>query len=243
MFQFKQFTIHQDRTAMKVSTDSCLFGAWVAAQLKKENQASKKVLDVGTGTGLLSLMIAQESNYEIDALEIDAGAAQQARENVEVSPWKEKISIIEADLLVFSPGKKYDVIISNPPFYENELNSGKSAKDIAHHSKALTLEQLFKKTTELLNEDGQYYFLLPYKRLDEIRLLISKAGLTIHEEVHVKPTVNHPPSRIMIRGIVMKPVEREMNPALETLILSIKDQDNQYTEAFVSLLRPYYLYL
>ena len=243
MFQFKQFTIHQERTAMKVSTDSCLFGAWVAAQLQKQIPTSKKLLDAGTGTGLLSLMIAQENNYEIDAIEIDTSAAQQARENVEASPWKERISIIEADLLVFSPGKKYDIIISNPPFYQNELNSGKTAKDIAHHSMALTLEQLFKKTAELLNEDGLYYFLLPYKRLDEIRLLISEAGLTIHEEVHVKPTVNHPPSRIMIRGIVMKPADRGMNPTSETLILSIKDQDNQYTEAFVSLLRPYYLYL
>ena len=228
---------------MKVSTDSCLFGAWVAAQLQKQIPTSKKLLDAGTGTGLLSLMIAQENNYEIDAIEIDSSAAQQARENVEASPWKERIDIIEADLLVFSPGKKYDIIISNPPFYQNELNSGKTAKDIAHHSKALTLEQLFKKTTELLNENGQYYFLLPYKRLDEIRLLISKAGLTIHEEVHVQPTVNHPPSRIMIRGIVMKPADRGMNPASEPLILSIKDQDNQYTEAFISLLRPYYLYL
>ncbi len=239
MFQFKQFTIHQDRTAMKVSTDSCLFGAWVAAQLK-ENQASKKLLDAGTGTGLLSLMIAQERNYEIDALEIDASAAQQARENVEASPWKEKICIIEKDLLAFTAGKKYDVIISNPPFYENELSSGKKAKDIAHHSKALTLEQLFKKTTELLNEDGQFYFLLPYKRLDEIRLLISKAGLTIHEEVHVKPTVNHPPSRVMIKGNVSG---SEMDSTSKPLILSIKNGDNQYTEAFISLLRPYYLYL
>lgn len=243
MFQFKQFTIQQDRTAMKVSTDSCLFGAWVAVQLKMENLASKKLLDVGTGTGLLSLMIAQENNHKIDAIEIDAAAAQQARENVEASPWKERISIVQADLLVFTTGKKYDVIISNPPFYENELSSGKSTKDIAHHSKALTLEQLFKKTTELLNEDGQYFFLLPYKRLDEIRLLISKAGLTIHEEVHVKPTVNHPPSRIMIKGNVTKPADREMNPTSEPLILSIKDQDKQYTESFVSLLRPYYLYL
>ncbi|MGZ5285828.1 MAG: tRNA1(Val) (adenine(37)-N6)-methyltransferase [Flavisolibacter sp.] len=243
MFQFKQFTIHQHRTAMKVTTDSCLFGAWTATELKNKKSASQHSLDIGTGTGLLSLMIAQESDYKIDALEIDPLAAQQARENIEASPWKEKINIIEQDLLTYSPDKQYDVIFSNPPFYENELSSGKTAKDIAHHSKALTLEQLFLKTKELLKDEGQFYFLLPYKRQEEINQLLSKAELVTVDEIHVKPSVNHAPSRIMIRGMKRESLQNHINKVSPHLILSIKDQDQQYTTEFRSLLNPYYLYL
>ncbi|MGZ8543739.1 MAG: tRNA1(Val) (adenine(37)-N6)-methyltransferase, partial [Flavisolibacter sp.] len=178
-----------------------------------------------------------------DALEIDPLAAQQARENIEASPWKEKINIIEQDLLTYSPDKQYDVIFSNPPFYENELSSGKTAKDIAHHSKALTLEQLFLKTKELLKDEGQFYFLLPYKRQEEINQLLSKAGLVTVEEIHVKPSVNHAPSRIMIRGMKRESLQNHINKVSPHLILSIKDQDQQYTTEFRSLLNPYYLYL
>ena len=242
MFQFKQFTIHQDRTAMKVSTDSCLFGAWVAGKLIKENR-SQQLLDIGTGTGLLSLMIAQQNNYEIDAIEIDPNAAQQAGENAEASPWKEKIKIIEEDFLAFTPRKKYDVIISNPPFYENELSSGKTAKDIAHHSKALTLEQLFTKTIELLQEEGNFYFLLPYKRREEIRRLLEITGLFINEEIHVRPTVNHAPSRIMIGGAKKKALQHHSNQSSHPQIFSIKNGEQEYTKEFTTLLQPYYLYL
>lgn len=228
---------------MKVSTDSCLFGAWVASILKDKKQEQHKFLDIGTGTGLLSVMIAQETHSEIDAIEIDPPAAQQARENVEASPWKEKIKIIEKDFLSFSPGRQYDVIISNPPFYENELSSGNTAKDIAHHSKALTLEQLFNRTKELLKDEGQFYFLLPYKRQEEINQLLSKAGLVTVEEVHVKPSVNHAPSRMMIRGMKCESLPNHLNKVSPHHILSIKDQDQQYTSEFITLLQPYYLYL
>ena len=123
-FQFKQFIIHQDRCAMKVTTDACLFGAWVAEEDKSEKIITKNVLDIGTGTGLLSLMYAQKNSLaNIDAIEIDEDAYIQAKENVAASPFAERINIIHDDIKRFTFSKKYDCIISNPPFYEKEIRS------------------------------------------------------------------------------------------------------------------------
>src|SRR3954447_24140360 len=116
-FKFKQFTIHHDRCAMKTTTDACLFGAWASAELhkkitekKKQRGLMPKVLDVGAGTGLLSLMIAQNNHVAIDAVEIDAEAAQQAKENVQASDWVEQIKVFKGDILNFGPDE-YDYII------------------------------------------------------------------------------------------------------------------------------------
>ena len=108
-FRFKQFTIQQDKAAMKVTTDGCLFGAWVAKQIGEQPMTAVKLLDVGTGTGILSLMIAQKNpDCSIDAVEIDNNAYEQANENIISSPWKENIQVFHADIKSFEPGKKYD---------------------------------------------------------------------------------------------------------------------------------------
>src|SRR6185369_1848613 len=116
-FQFKQFTIHQDRCAMKVTTDACLFGAWVAEKVKSQKSKIKNLLDIGTGTGLLSLMYSQKnSNCTIDAIEINEEAYEQAKENVAASPFAEQVHVMKGDVRTFLLDKKYDLIISNPPF-------------------------------------------------------------------------------------------------------------------------------
>src|SRR5262245_3491214 len=125
-FQFKQFTIHQDRCAMKVTTDSCLFGAWVASResaARSSPGTRRRILDIGGGTGLLALMLAQRTNAFIDSIEIDKDAFQQAEENVKASPWSDRISLYHGDAREFSFQHKYQTIICNPPFYEKELKS------------------------------------------------------------------------------------------------------------------------
>ena len=131
-FNFKQFTVNQDRCAMKVTTDSCLFGTWVAKEMQAATTHNvKTMLDIGAGSGLLSLMVAQKNAVLIEAVEIDADAAQQARENVAASPWKDKINVVNRDVLQWKPSHSYDFIFSNPPFYENDLKSDKKGKNIA----------------------------------------------------------------------------------------------------------------
>jgi tRNA1Val (adenine37-N6)-methyltransferase len=142
-FRFKQFTVYHDRTAMKVTTDACLFGAWSSEIINKGLFAKDNALEIGAGTGLLSLMVAQKNNITIDAVEIDASASQQAAENIVASPWKERISIHHSDILRFDNHKKYDCIFSNPPFYENEIDSINDKKNLAHHGLGLKLDVLF----------------------------------------------------------------------------------------------------
>jgi tRNA1Val (adenine37-N6)-methyltransferase len=239
-FQFKQFTIQQDRCAMKVTTDGCLFGAWVSEDVSYRMPDIRTMLDIGTGTGLLSLMLAQKNTeLKIDAIEIDEDAAKQAAENVAASPWKEKIEVFHADAKTFSFSKKYDCIISNPPFYTNELKGDRTKKNIAHHDEGLLLPELLSIIKNNLNKDGQFYLLLPYKRNDEIRRLVIENELEITELVFVRQSVSHDFFRILLSG------KLKGETLTETRIneIAIKNEEQQYSTAFMSLLKDYYLHL
>ena len=172
-FKFKQFTVYQDKCAMKVCTDACLFGAWTAAcgsQLKAHS-----LLDIGTGTGLLSLMLAQKlPDVIIDAIEIDQAASQQAKENFEASPWKERLNVYNTSIQQFASTAKhkYDIIICNPPFYENDLKRNNAKRNMALHSAEIRLEELIKISGDLLKDDGKLFILINYNRTEKLRELI-----------------------------------------------------------------------
>jgi len=233
-FQFKQFTVYHNRCAMKVTTDSCLFGAWCAKTLEGQQQESV-VLDIGTGSGLLALMVAQKNKMHIDAIELDEEAAQQAEENVLRSSFK-NIRVMPGDILQLPAKKQYDVILSNPPFYEDELQSAVATKNLAHHSSQLRFADLSKKINELLTSEGSFYLLLPYKRKMEIEKIFNQHQLFIKKEVMVRQTEKHHPFRWMIEGS-KQPVDRE--PPAEIII----KEEGAYSLAFSSLLQDYYLYL
>lgn len=233
-FQFKQFTIRQEHCSMKVTTDACLFGAWVANKIEND-KSTKNILDIGSGSGLLSLMLAQRTVATIDGIELQQADYLQSLQNVSLSPWKERVNIIHADATNYAFTKKYNVIISNPPFYENDLRSDKSSKNIAHHDEGLTLKDLINIITKQLSENGEFYLLLPAKREDEILKAISNSSLYLNQMTYVNQTEKHPAFRIMIKaGWFAKPEQPEK--------IIIKENDN-YSALFMQLLRDYYLYI
>ena len=236
-FQFKQFTIYHDRCAMKVTTDGCFFGAWVAEEIKKEKRKIKNALDIGAGTGILSLMIAQKNKIAIDAVEIDKDASQQAKENIEASPWKNQIHIFNEDIVSFQPGKKYDCIISNPPFYENELASEKQKRNIAHHSERLTISEVLKVIKIYLIEDGIFFLMLPFKRREEIENLFCKNDLFVLSTVILSQSVKHSPFRVIVKGTTKKITSKRPDS------IAIWNEHQQYTSQFIDILKDYYLYL
>ena len=236
-FSFKQFTVYHDRCAMKVTTDSCFFGAWAAREIKNPEVKIKNVLDIGAGTGLLSLMIAQKNEVEIEAIEIDMDASEQARDNIVASPWNNRIHIFNEDIHVFNPNKKYDCIICNPPFYENELPSQVPGKNIAHHSEELTISEVLQFITIHLSEEGMFFLMYPFKRKDEVDGLLQKNDLYLSDSVILSQSVKHSPFRVIVKGINKK---TGLNKSSQ---LSIWDENQQYTGEFIKLLIDYYLYL
>ncbi|MET0393436.1 MAG: methyltransferase [Chitinophagaceae bacterium] len=239
-FRFRQFTVQQERCAMKVTTDACLFGAWLSRYLCKSSpgnpSAPCRALDIGTGTGLLSLMLAQQCRVMTDAIEIDRDACEQAMENVAHSPWPQQIRVVHGDIKQFPADRLYDVVISNPPFYENELRSADEKKNIAHHGHQLGLAELFAITRQQLADKGQFFFLFPFKRKTVIEKLLAEHGLFVHEMVLVRQSVRHDLFRIMLCGGLEE-------TELKTSEMAIKDERDQYTPAFTDLLKDYYLYL
>lgn len=240
MFKFKKFLIHQDRCAMKVTTDSCLFGAWVADYLRV-HPLEGKALDIGAGTGLLSMMVAQKTQLSFDAIELDPSAAAQARENVASSPFSERIKIIEGNVLEAQEKLEtnYNVIISNPPFYENDLVSPDNRKNQAHHDHSLRLEGLLGVVHQHLAPHGQFFVLLPFRRWEEFRKSAGSFGLSVASVLFVRQTSRHDYFRVLIR--CQHKTEREISVQEDELV--IREEGDDYSGAFVFLLKDYYLYL
>ena len=221
---------------MKVCTDACLFGAYTADQIAEGKLSATNILDIGTGTGLLSLMLAQQTASAIDAVEIDKASYYQARENFEESPWKERLSIFNTDILQFSSTKKYDLVISNPPFFEKDLKSDDAKKNAAKHDSTLTLQQLLDVVVKYLDEDGVFAVLLPYHRINYCVEEAEKTGLYLSKKVLIKQT----PLHAWFRGILF--FSKHQTAAVKEEI-SIRDKMGDYTSKFMDLLRDYYLYL
>ncbi|MEN9459895.1 MAG: hypothetical protein RL135_2523 [Bacteroidota bacterium] len=234
-FKFKEFTVYQDKTAMKVCTDACLFGAWVADNL--EMSRLKNILDIGTGTGLLSLMLAQFSQAHIDAVEIEPMAVEQARENFQASKWKNQLDIHPTSILEFAkrPIKTFDLIISNPPFFEQQLKSNNSQRNIAMHSNNLTLTELAYCINELLTDSGKAAILLPWNRTEEWKAIAENLGLFCIKETAVKQTTTHTYFRTML-------LMQKKASMVNFSSITIKD-GTEYSKEFIKLLTPYYLAL
>jgi tRNA1Val (adenine37-N6)-methyltransferase len=252
--------VHQEHTAMKVCTDACLFGAWVAEDV--DILKANNILDIGTGTGLLSLIVAQAkfpipeimdtktgmkengNSAKITAVEIELDAAKEAKSNFEASPWKEKIIIENKSIQCFNNTENsldnlFDCIISNPPFFEGDLQSPNANKNIALHSTALPWPELIIHVDRLLKEDGHFYVLIPAIRAYTMQKLVAEKGIELVEEVVVFNASKQKPFRVLQKfkktRVPIKQIKRSN--------FIIKDNENNYTEAFIHLLKPYYLHL
>ena len=221
---------------MKVCTDACVFGAHVAAFIEHESMVINDILDIGTGTGLLSLLLAQKTDANIDAIEIDTAAAMQAEQNFKNSPWSDRLRVFNTDVLQYQTGKKYDCIIANPPFFEDDLHSPDERKNKARHDVSLSLDQLVKVIDEHLATDGFFAVLLPFHRADKFIAVAEKNQLYLLKELKLQHTKKHP----MFRAVLYFTRRKPIHIAEETL--AIKDIDGNYTMAFKTLLKDYYLH-
>jgi tRNA1Val (adenine37-N6)-methyltransferase len=232
IFNFKQFTIQQDRCAMKVGTDSVLLGAWTPVE---NNPFS--VLDIGAGTGILSLMLAQRSNAEqIDALEIDEEAYEQCVDNFENSPWDDRLFCFHAGLdeFVDDPEDEYDLIISNPPFYTDEYKSGNVSRDLARFEDALPFKDIIEAANLLLSENGIFSVIIPFKEEQKFIELAKHFELYSFKMTRVKGT---PTTEIKRSLIAFSRIEKEI--FIDELI--IETARHQFTEDYIALTKDFYL--
>ena len=236
---------------MKVCTDACLFGAWVAKQPSIETAHS--ILDIGTGTGLLSLILAQvtdKNSTKITAVEIESQAAAEASSNFNLSKWSERLMLVNESIQNYTANfmaardekNKFDIIITNPPFYEGDLKSPDSNKNKAAHSTELSWTSLVENSSSLLKEEGNFFVLVPTLRAYTMQKLAEVSLLYLMEEVLVYNDAKHLPFRSFLHFQKRKQGIDKSNSVLRNKIV-IKNTDNSYSPAFTELLKDYYLHL
>lgn len=228
-FRFKQFTIEQEGCAMQVGTDGVLLGAWA------ETSNAKQILDVGTGTGLIALMLAQRSDAQIDAIDIHEGCVQCAAGNFAASPWADRLQAYQSSLQEFQPDKEYDLIVSNPPYFNNSQKAPDAGRNLARHTDSLSLEELVQHSARLLSPKGKLGLILPADQEDVLQTIIKQNGLNVARICRVRGLAHLPVKRLLIEAsklAVTKPEETE---------LTIEIARHQYTSEYVELTRDFYL--
>lgn len=231
-FCFKQFSLQQGDCAMKVGTDSVLLGAWASIP------AQGNILDIGAGTGILSLMAAQRSQHaRITGIEIARDAARQAQENVARSPWSARIEIINGDftLWVDKTELMFDSILSNPPYFEQSLLSTDPARTTARHTTALRYEQIFDLSRQLLLSHGTLSLVIPveaYRHVDETAMLY---GWGASRLTQIRTTATKAPKRLLCEW------KRNHYTACQKNELSIRSNDGSYSEEYINLTQDFYL--
>ena len=229
-FQFKQFSIYQDKCAMKVGTDGVLLGAWA-------KPIEGDLLDVGCGTGLIALMMAQRvGDAKIDAIDIDEHSYQQTLGNVANSKWKDKIDVFHTDLQSFNPNTKYNHIFSNPPYFIQSYKALDKARNTARHTDSLSFEDLIVNVVRLLDKDGIFSLILPVVEAQKLTTIALGNGLFLNRKCDVKPNKMKPVKRILMEFSFnsVEVVSEELT--IET------DKRHQYTKEYISLTQDFYLY-
>ena len=231
-FRFKKFTVYHDKCAMKVGTDAVLLGAWA------DTSFCRNILDIGTGTGIIALMLAQRSQATVEAIDIDKEACVQATENAAASPYTERIKVVHASCADFAASnqqKRYDLIVSNPPYFINSLKCPDNKRTVARHTDTLLLSDLIREAQTLLSPSGRIALVLPYERLEEVKALASANHLYICRQTEVIPTPGAAPKRLLV----------ELSTTEENIknrdTLTIEEARHQYTPEYIALTKECYL--
>lgn len=233
LFHFKHFSISQDHTAHKVGTDGVLLGSWVNIHLH-----DRFLLDIGTGSGLIALMLAQRCGPDarIDAVEIDARAANQARENVARSPWPSKVAVIPECLQRFAPGITYDLVVSNPPYFINSLHPPGAERMQARHARALTFPDLLKAVIRLLSPGGRFGIILPYTEGLHFITLAREIGLFPFRRTAFRARRHKPAQRLLME------FTRQEETMEESEIILYEERES-WTAEYKALTKDFYLNL
>ena len=233
-FQCKQFYIAHQHCAMKVGTDALLLGAW--AQLP----TSGAVLDIGAGSGILSLMLAQRSQgtLAISAVELDDAAAMQATDNVRHSPWPTAITVIKGDILTYQPGERYRLIVSNPPFFQQALGAKDAKRHQARHTDSLPFGALLQKAAELLHSEGVFALILPLGSAQSLLALAEAQGWFVAQYCAVRSNDTKPVQRVLL-CLSRYPADTEHSSL--TILQSGHQADGGYSTQYKALLKDFYL--
>jgi len=232
-FQFKQFSVEQDRTAMKIGTDGVLLGAWTPIE---NNPFS--ILDIGAGTGIIALMLAQRSHAkQIDALEIDDDSYEQASDNFENSPWNDRLFCFHAGLdeFVEEPEDEYDLIVSNPPFYSEDYKTENDQRDLARFQDAMPFEDLIEAAALLLSENGIFSVIIPFKEEKKFLSLAKEYELHPIKITRVKGT----PTSEIKRSLLA--FSRNESDSVLSNDLIIETSRHIYTPEYIELTKDFYL--
>ena len=244
-FRFKQFTVWHDRCAMKVGTDGVLLGAWCPVDSRASSSKSSKsfngykVLDVGTGSGLIALMLAQRiPGAQITAIDIDAGAVEQARYNFGVSPWSDRLECHQQALQELEGEGIYDLIVSNPPYFQDSLKNPDSQRAMARHTDTLSYEELLKHSARLLTKEGIIALVLPIEAEQQIITLAQSLGLYPTHITHVYPKPGKAAKRLLI-AFSPSPLAYSLSPIAYSLTL--ESETSPRSEAYIELTKEFYL--
>ncbi|HCC71280.1 MAG TPA: tRNA (adenine-N(6)-)-methyltransferase [Bacteroidales bacterium] len=228
-FDFKQFRINQERSAFKVGTDGVLLGAWADAS------SAGNILDIGTGTGLLALMLGQRTECDIVAVEADKTSYEEALLNVNNSPWHKRIRLVNTSIQDYLPARTFDLIVSNPPFFSNSLKNKDERLGRARHDINLNPRDLLKAVERLLSGEGTFCLVLPYTGAALFIADASEFGLYCNKMLKVKPLPSSPVKRILME---FSRVKKEMHQSFLTIE---SGKRHQYTVAYKKLTSAYYL--
>ncbi|EMC8778623.1 methyltransferase [Providencia rettgeri] len=230
-FTFKQFFVAHDRCAMKVGTDGVLLGAWAPVD------GVQSVLDIGSGSGLIALMLAQRNTkLRVDAVELDSDATVQAQGNFTESPWAERLHVINQDIVSYSQlhSVQYDLIVSNPPYFEPAVACRDEKRDQARYTATLTHDVLLESAKSCLLSHGLFCLVLPYEVGEKMQKMAENSGWFTAFRVNVsdKPTTAY---HRMLLGIQLQETQTQVTS------LALKDEKGEYTDEFRKLIQPFYV--